>query len=77
MKIRVTKLDIKRGTASSDTECPVARAVRRCTGFKGVHASLGWITTKSVMFPTPDEARDFMKRFDYGCFVEPFEFDLP
>ena len=83
MKIRVTREDIDNGEAGDCDRCPVALALLRHTnadevtvGNCGVdifHDS-GLVVDYGV--DLPEVARDFIKKFDTGRDVEPFEFEV-
>lgn len=44
MKVHVSEADIKKGikTVTSNTHCPVARAIRRATGKRNVLVGVNW-----------------------------------
>lgn len=76
MRIEVTKEDIDLGTRRNPCECPVARAIVRAAGER---CSVGAYTVGFERWRwalLPDDARDFIAAFDFGCSVSPFSFDL-
>lgn len=85
MKIQVTGEDIQNGTPSDCGRCPVALAVSRALG--GVSHERISVTGLSVeVYDTqlkrwkhdvpPSYVGFFIRCFDYGLPVEPFEFEL-
>lgn len=80
-KLVITQDDIDNGVMSNPCECPIARAAQRefhgCSvsvaGCIRVHNVKSAITTCYDLTP---EASVFIKRFDLGQLVEPFEFEL-
>jgi hypothetical protein len=81
MKIKVEQKHIQRGIRFSPYCCPLAQAISGSFSwwkrlFKSVyvfeHSTL--IDSKCVKLPA--EAQAFRERFDRGCSVEPFEFEL-
>jgi len=76
MKIKITKLDIERGIRLNCYNCPIARAIRRCTGKELVGAGYFRIHWGNNGCRTPIEVLDFMNDFDNGLAAKPFEFEL-
>ena len=77
IEVSVTADDIKHGEINNCYRCPIARALQRC-GFErpivdGVQICLG---VGMAEIDTPAEANEFIKRFDDGLPVQPFEFAL-
>ena len=77
MKIQVTQEDIDRGIAGSCGRCPITLAIRRATSknyYTGVedvfHMDYG------PVIRLPFEAIKFIKNFDSGNEVKPFEFEV-
>ena len=81
MKIQVTRQHINSGLVGSCTSDPVALALLDA-GFIGP-----WVSPSGIRFtdeefgyrhevPVPDEVLEFMKQFDNGGFIEPFEFEM-
>lgn len=85
MKITVTQRDINKGCRSDDSNCPIARAVRRAFHYKyrpsvfldifldkpGIGNALG-----CRIFTMPKKARNFVSNFDFGLKVKPFSFEI-
>lgn len=77
MLIKVIEEDINKGCVRNDTHCPIAYAIHRSlpeieevsVGNFRVH-----LDDKNVYLPV--SAREFIKRFDQGEKVNPFEFEL-
>lgn len=77
MIIRVTQQNIDNGVRQQYDACPVALALRDATARE-------WQVTKnyaqyalgSLILALPETARDFIRSFDAGREVRPFEFDL-
>ena len=77
-KIKVTKAHIKRGKRGTSDWCPIALAVRRAYFYPSVYGS--WFCHGSGagrrVVQLPDVAREFIRRFDAGEDVAPFEFEV-
>ena len=75
MKISVTQEDIDKGKREDSCVCPIALAVRRQTGrlfhIDDTNADDGYDTIQ-----LPIKARQFVRSYDNGNPVEPFEFEL-
>ncbi len=82
--INVTQEDIKQGCSGNARNCPVARAIVRA-----LNLTLGRVSVSNNLFiymkddvhhlgamRTPDSVLQFIARFDTGCAVEPFSFEL-
>jgi hypothetical protein len=73
--IKVLQEDIDAGVPSDNLKCPIARAANRFFG-KPIHVGT------SILYPDlspwdaelPDEAMEFVRKFDNREPVEPFEF---
>lgn len=77
MWIKVEKADIDKGTPNHPTLCPVARALRRVlSGEIEVDGRWVWMS-KYINIELPNNALDFIGRFDDGIQVRPFKFFLP
>jgi hypothetical protein len=85
MLITVTLADITYGVRGNPSYCPIARAVRRESGYK--KSTVGCDTIKlrdknmtgrgqGIPYLMPDSAIEFRRLFDHNLPVEPFEFDL-
>lgn len=86
--IVVTEADIEHGVRLSPLSCPISRAVKRATRKELAKETVAlisatycyileapqWDTEKH--FTLPNEAIDFITRFDAKSNVEPFEFDI-
>lgn len=87
MKIEVTAEDIKAGMIQSPYDCALALAFERKgiralvypTCFKVTPRGAHSLTDMTREQPLPEEAVDFVRKFDDGDFVEPFSFhvDIP
>ena len=79
MNIRVTSEDIEHGQMRDPYGCPVARAVRRAGvahfGVTGMAVMAGEDRQRTMVI-LPSIAQDWIKAFDYGMPVAPFEFEL-
>jgi hypothetical protein len=84
--VEVTAEDIARGARGSPSGCPVALAVCRAIGTAPVHGEIdvdpegihlrGRRDFYKASRPLPDEAQEFIGRFDRGLTVEPFAFSV-
>lgn len=77
MKIKVKQCHIDKGEVGVFSKCPVALAISEVTGDRTLVTPYA-ICSGSVKnrVRTPHEVRIFMKKFDSGDPVEPFEFEL-
>ena len=81
MKVQVTQDHINTGWRRSHNWCPIGNAIRGMDGICEVTVGANrivWVTARSGSFEadTPARAEQFIKDFDNGRGVEPFEFDL-
>ena len=90
MRIDVTQEDIERGQRRVASACPIAlatartlwpdgkgdRFVRVGVGFISMYSSPSEIHRPLGVAKIPQEARDFIDRFDADKDVEPFGFDV-
>ena len=80
MLIKVEQYQIDNGLPRSMCSCPVALAIERCTGRHIVEVSDEHVTIfehgEFVNILLPLAAQEFIKRYDEGSPVEPFEFEL-
>ena len=81
MLVKVSEDHILRGTRHSVNSCPIALALKEGNGWSsrmGVCASTAWDSSgeKVRRYWLPAVAAQFIKRFDTGRFVRPFEFEL-
>jgi hypothetical protein len=75
--INVTQEDIDQGKRTSPTQCAVALAMRRETGNEWVVGEYDMDNFQTnIGVRLPEEARTFIKDFDYGRPVEPFSFTV-
>jgi hypothetical protein len=84
MKISVTQKHIDSGRQQNCFLCPIAKAITEAVAgklhiivqpnrveFKGMEWGGGWRTIE-----LPNSAKEFIKKFDAGKVVEPFDFVL-
>ena len=80
LRIRVTANDIKKGCRRQNGNCPIARALKRNRGVLSVSVgvtSLSFVVNDTYHFaPMSKMAQLFIREFDDGCLVEPFEFSI-
>jgi len=78
MTIKVTADHIKRGRRAQCFECPVALALDEATGqfWKVKSASLYNVTSNLQIHNVPLSVTTFVRDFDDGRIVSPFEFEL-
>lgn len=77
MRIYVTADDIANGKVNNCEGCPIALALRRCTGSKHVDVDAGRLCIDDGGRATPPKVADiFIGDFDEGKPVTPFEFDV-
>ena len=89
MKIKVTQADIDNGKPEKLCLCPIALAIERALRKHGYDVKMVEVEPSCVdityiidgcaswrAFELPLAARNFIKWFDFGCEVEPFEFEL-
>ena len=74
--ISVTALDITRGNKGGSTNCPIARATRRCGRTKHVSVGATGITVGEGRYNLPKTAQRFVQDFDNELPVKPFSFKL-
>lgn len=76
--IRVTAEHIAAGRRFHRCECPIALAIKECTGEPWIvyHSRIDRIFG-SLILALPDVARKFIADFDGGRPVQPIEFTLP
>ncbi len=79
MKITVTADHIAKGERGCICKCPIALAMKSL-GYKNpwvecnkIYWDVGWNSYKKEM---PPSAKEFIKAFDIGLPVEPFEFEF-
>jgi hypothetical protein len=76
MNISVTQSDINNGTAANCRVCPIALAIQRVMEDPRWTVHYGTAFCGSRMARLPVEASRFVRMFDTGWPVEPFEFEL-
>ena len=78
MLVHVTQAHIKNGTKSSAARCPIALAIRDTVGpalkvYVSIHSyEIGPVKER----PLPIEAREFIRKYDKGFDVKPFDFEI-
>lgn len=77
-RIVVTQKDIDKGNSGNPYSCPVSLALTR--GFKkatSVAGSAGWrFTENRIYFCLPVKVATFVRQFDCGYKVKPFQFNV-
>ena len=79
MRVTVTADDIAQGTPGSVRSCPIALAIDRATGNNGPLWKVDGECAYRDDEPDhmlPEAAREFVRSFDVGGYVEPFEFEV-
>ena len=76
MRIEVTDSDIAQGLRHECHQCPIAYALRRASGVYDVMAGAKHIRIGDRGYATPAAAESFIRHFDQGHTVLPFEFTL-
>lgn len=77
IKIKVKKTDIQRGLMGQARFCPIAIATKRATKRRHFVAVAGsFMEIGRKRFQAPQAVQTFVKRFDSGKSVEPFEFTI-
>jgi hypothetical protein len=78
MLIRVTEEHIKAGKPDNCRFCPIAIAITEALEHKYIVVVKPKLCyTCGRVFALPEIARNFIRSFDLGKHVEPFEFELP
>jgi hypothetical protein len=72
--IKVTQQDIDRGIKGDCEKCPIGLAVQRC--LTGMNLRKFYNSTEAQEQPLPPIATEFMRKFDAGEVVTPFEFAI-
>lgn len=75
MKIQVTREDIKDGQRGNYRSCPIAIAASRAFDCP-VTVGLVSFGTEAWHCLLPQEAKDFVRKYDNRIAVEPFEFEI-
>jgi hypothetical protein len=82
IRVRVSQRDINTGQPMEDTQCPIAKAFRRASGKRNVEVTFsrifigGMWSQHSYSYKLPSSAINFIRRFDDGKKVKPFEFTV-
>ena len=82
MKIKITKEDIYRGQSRSACNCPIAQALKRCTGIynlsvgkqSAVYTKPRSWTSSAILLPI--KVQQFIQKFDNNQEVKPFSFQI-
>ena len=74
--IKVTQEDINNGVRGSAYSCPIANACARESIFVGVGDVIIRFKPNGAIIHTPESVKKFVKKFDKGKSVEPFNFLL-
>lgn len=76
MKISVTQDDIDKGSRQCGYACPVAKAIMRALNTIYVFVNYRTIRINTLECGLPNGVADFIRLFDGGQPVQPFEFEL-
>jgi hypothetical protein len=77
IRVYVTQDDIDNGEPHNPCGCPIARAITRVRDTPTVFSSWAYIGgTCHTEYDLPPEATEFIRRFDIGEPVEPFDFEM-
>ena len=76
LKIIVTEEDIRKGSRGQADTCPIAYATCRALGVNRVYVDSEYLCYATDSCSLPDEATEFIRRFDTGMKVKPFEFEI-
>ncbi len=76
MKIQVTQEDIDKGCRNNRYDCPIAWATLRTTKSNYVSVESKFVVLDWGTYLLPESAREFVRLFDQGESMRPFEFDL-
>lgn len=82
--IKVTKTHIKNGKSNTGYSCPIALAAKESLGLPNIYVGLTFISwdapvDSNLLFRSiklSDYVCEFIRDFDAGLEVEPFEFEL-
>lgn len=77
MKITVTEEHIRRGRRRACSACPLALAISEAVGMRMEVGVLSTWCDPAKLITLPEEAQEFIDRFDRGRKVHPFSFELP
>ena len=73
--VRVMQKDIDQGARANGESCPVARAVARAAN-RSCHTSYYSIVLDGKRGGLPESVKQWIRTFDRGGSVKPFEFDI-
>ena len=76
MKIQVSQNDIFLGRPGSESECPIALAIKRVRPDAHVGVTGDKIEFDYISYFTCDEIMHFVNDYDVHIPVEPFEFEM-
>jgi hypothetical protein len=77
VRIRVEDCHIQRGENSGVASAPISLAILDALDCHSAEVDTNNITIdQSRVFPTPSSVATFIRDFDLGYFIEPFEFSL-
>lgn len=76
MKIKVTQKHIDNGFKNNCWRCPIALAIEEQLINKSFTVASSTIRIQGNVINLPYEACNFIRKFDNGLPVEPFEFEL-
>lgn len=77
LPVTITKQDIREGKKGDAYNCAIARALKRIFNTQSVSVSGSSATIDGVSYRLPQEAYDFVSRFDnLKTSVQPFTFQL-
>ena len=76
MRVQVTQDHIDNGCRGLMGSCPIALAVRELTGANNVLVLDCGVIADGRDSGIPREAREFVRRFDNGEKVQPFDFEI-
>lgn len=83
LRVNVTARDLARAGKMRDmnelTHCPIALAIRRHRGWSAAEVGADTVYRLESSYALPDQAQEFIRRWDIYKPVEPFVFllDLP
>jgi hypothetical protein len=76
VRVQETQDHIDRGRPGKMCDCPIALAVKELTGSESVIVTWCGITTADQNCDIPIAAKNFIKLFDLGEKVQPFDFEI-
>ena len=75
IKVQVKQKHITKGIAGDGDSCPIAYALKDM-GYKGLHVEGDQIIGSADYAPLPLKAQRFIRKFDDGEKVKPFNFTI-